>query len=81
MAPTPSSKVPAAADIDAARRRSALYGLDPYSCEIPHVGEPRPASAALRQLSAPVLDTLVSQIAATTLAVVLADRDGRIVLR
>ena len=81
MAPAPHRPTHAMADMAAARRRSALYGLDPTTSEIPHLGEPRPAGDALRRLSAPVLDRLLSQIEDTSLAVVLADREGRMTHR
>ena len=67
----------ALADMAAAQRRSALYGLDPATSEIPHLGEPRPAADALRHLSSPVLDRLLSHLTDTSLALVLADRDGK----
>ena len=59
MAPAPHRPTLAMADMAAARRRSALYGLDPTTSEIPHLGEHRPAGDALRRLSAPVLDRLL----------------------
>ena len=81
MASASSNQEGATADILAARRRSAHYGLDPARSEIPHIGDPGPAADALRQLSAPVLEQLVDQIADSPLALVLADRDGRLTRR
>ncbi len=74
-------KAPQIADVAAARRRSDLYGLDPTTAEIPYLGEPRPAGVTLRRLSGPVLDQLVLQLAGTPLAIVLADREGRVTRR
>ncbi len=48
---------------------------------MPHVGIAGRAATALQQLSAPVLDDLVSQIADSSLAVVLADRHARLTRR
>ena len=76
MAPTPSRPEPVIADMVAARRRSAHYGLDPAASEIPHLGEPHPAAESLTRLSAPVLDELLSQLADTSMGAVLADRRG-----
>lgn len=81
MANEPRRSSTAAADMVAARRRSALYGLDPAAQEIPHRGEPGPSADALAQLSAPVLDRLVTQITNSSLAVVMSDRDGRLIRR
>ena len=81
MARTPPRPAPSLADMEAARRRSALYGLDPIASAVPHLGAPRPAGDALRQLSEPVLDELLWQIEDSSLAVILADRDGRITRR
>ena len=71
----------AVADIAAARNRSVGYGLDADRPNVPHVGEPGPAANALNRLSAPVLDDLVSQITDTSLAVVVADKHGRLTRR
>jgi transcriptional regulator of acetoin/glycerol metabolism len=79
MGPQPSITAPA--DLAAARRRSALSGIDPGASEVPQLGDPPPSSSALRQLSAPVLDELVTHIADTPLAVILADRTGRVIHR
>jgi transcriptional regulator of acetoin/glycerol metabolism len=69
------------ADIAAAQRRSALYGLDPTSRAIPHRGEPGPSAASLTRLSSPVLERLVAQVADSSLAVVMSDREGRLTHR
>ncbi|MEM7271677.1 MAG: helix-turn-helix domain-containing protein [Actinomycetota bacterium] len=81
MAPRSSRSAATPADVVEARRRSLRYGLDPGIEEIPHAGDPGPAADVIRQLSAPVLDHLVGQIAGSSLAVVLADRDGRLTRR
>ena len=81
MAHQPSRSATATADMLAARRRSALYGLDPANTEIPHLGEPGPSAELLTRLSAPVLDRLLSQITDSSLAVVMSDRDGRLTRR
>lgn len=81
MGPQPSNTASVPADLVAARRRSALSGIDPDASEVPRLGDPPPASSALRELSAPVLNHLVTQIAETPLAVILADREGRVILR
>lgn len=81
MATPARTKAPATADMAAARRRSALYGIDPITAEVPHLGEPRAAGDAVRVLSTPVLDHLVGQIDGSSLAVVLADRTGRLIHR
>lgn len=66
------------ADVSEAQRRSQHYGLDPHRTEIPHVGEPDRAAADLIDLSAPVLDDLLAQLSDSSLAVVMADREGRL---
>ncbi|MGI9613612.1 MAG: sigma-54-dependent Fis family transcriptional regulator [Acidimicrobiales bacterium] len=81
MAHELSRPATATADMVAARRRSALYGIDPARTQIPHHGDPRPAAESLVQLSSPVLDRLLSQIAGSSLAVVMSDRDGRLTRR
>ncbi len=81
MAHELSRATTATADMLAARRRSALYGLDPSSSDIPHLGEPGPSADALTELSAPILDRLMSQITDSSLAVVMSDRDGRLTHR
>ncbi len=70
-----------AADMAAAKRRSKLYGIDPAIAEIPHVGDPGPASEAIRRLSMPVLQELQTQLSDSSLGLVLADRRGRITHR
>ncbi|MEM9610016.1 MAG: helix-turn-helix domain-containing protein [Actinomycetota bacterium] len=69
------------ADVDAARRRSELYGIDPTTTDVPHRGDPGPSAEALAQLSSPVLDQLLGHIVDSSLAVVMADRDGRLTRR
>lgn len=81
MAPTSRRSATATADMAAARRRSTLYRLDPSATDVPLAGEPSPRSDALEQLSAPVLDQLLAQIVDTSLAVVLADGEGRVARR
>ena len=81
MSPKAVGSRAAVADITAARHRSSGYGLDTADPEVPHVGEPGPAADALTRLSAPVLDDLVSQISDTSLALVMADREGRLTRR
>ncbi len=71
----------ATADLAAARRRSDLYGLDPETAVIPHLGDTSATGHRLRELSSPLLDQLLVQIADTSLGVVLADRDGRVIRR
>ncbi len=81
MAPEPRRSGTATADVAEARRRSTRYGIDPSAREIPHVGAAGPSATALTQLSAPVLDQLLSQVADSSFGVVLADREGRLTHR
>lgn len=81
MGSEPSSAGLATADVIAARRRSEQYGINPGATEIPHLGEPGPAADEVLQLSAPVLDNLLTQIPDSPLAVVLADHNGRLMRR
>lgn len=81
MAYQPTRPTTTTADIVAARRRSALYGLDPSRSDIPHRGEPGPSAESLTAMSEPVLDRLLSQIAGSSLAVVMSDREGRLTRR
>ncbi|MEM9566172.1 MAG: helix-turn-helix domain-containing protein [Actinomycetota bacterium] len=81
MAHEPTTATTAIADMVAARRRSALYGLDPSNREIPHLGQPGPSAELLTELSAPVRDQLLAQIVDSSLAVVMSDRDGRLTTR
>ncbi len=84
MASSTGKRAPTAidsADMAAARRRSNLYGIDRTSGEVPHVGQPRPAAEAMTTLSGPVLDDMLQQIGGSSLALVLADRQGRLTRR
>ncbi len=81
MVPTPRTVGGAVADIVAARRRSELSGIDPVRGEVRHVGEIRSGAEAIRQLSAPVLDDLMTRVADCSLGAVLADRDGGLTWR
>jgi len=67
--------------IEASRRRSVLYGLDPAKPEPPYRGSVSPAATALKRLSDPVLDRLVAQIIDSRIGVVLADRSGQVTRR
>ena len=81
MASPERTKVQALADLDAARRRSDLWGLDRHRSDVPYVGDPGDAAVQWRELSRPVVTTLIEQLDDSPVAVVLADRDGRIIDR
>ncbi|MEM9614912.1 MAG: helix-turn-helix domain-containing protein [Actinomycetota bacterium] len=81
MAPAPGKPKPGTANIAAAHRRSADYGIDPTTTDIPHVGTPGDSADALRRLSSPVLQDLLDQIADSDFGLVLADPAGRLTRR
>lgn len=55
--------------------------LDPTDEGIPHVGDPTEAAARWRDLGSPVAQALVEELAGTSVAVVLADHEGRVLDR
>ncbi len=69
------------ADVAAAHLRSVSYGLDSTKVDIPHTGHPGPAASTFNEQSSPVIDQFVSQVIDSSLAVVLADRKGRLTSR
>lgn len=81
MAKTSDSRIHEPADLVAARRRSDLYGIDPSRTEIPYVGEPQPSADAITRLSTPILEDLLAQVSGSSLALVMADRTGRLIYR
>lgn len=76
-----TSTKPAVADLDAARRRSELHGVDPRRPELPYRSRPSPSGARLADLSAPILSRILDQLADSPFGFVLADRTGSVAAR
>lgn len=77
----PTSETAVRADIAAAQRRSALYGVDRHLDSLPFRGEQSAAGAELQLMASPVLEDFLPQIAEASFAAVLTGPDGQVILR